>query len=103
MLEKIRNFLAAMGGRGNGDAPEEMISCDEALERLFEYLDGELEDETEEKVARHFEICRRCYPRLSFEKAFQDALHRVKQGEEAPREVKDRVLEILSQEGFDPT
>lgn len=101
MLEKIRDFLASMGGNGDGGPGDDMISCDEALERLFEYLDGELEGETEEQVARHFEICRRCYPRLSFEKAFQEALRRAKKGEEAPRKVRERVLELLNQEGLD--
>lgn len=106
MLDKIKELLASLGGngaRGRGDAggEVEMIACDEALEHLFEYLDGELENQTEEKVARHFDICRRCFPRLNFEKAFRDALRQVRRGEQAPERVKQQVLQLLSQEGFD--
>lgn len=106
MLDKIKEFLASLGGngaRGRGDTGggPEMISCDEALEYLFEYLDGELEDPTEEQVARHFDICRRCFPRLNFEKAFRDALRQVRRGERAPERVKQQVHQLLSQEGLD--
>jgi len=108
MLEKIRRFFGSGGddrnggnGRGAGDGEPPMISCDEALERLFEYLDGELEDETSEKVAQHFEVCRRCYPRLNFEKAFRRAMERVREGEKAPAAVRDRVIELLREEGLD--
>ena len=108
MLDKIRKLFGSdeggsdgSNGRGAGDGEPEMISCDEALERLFEYLDGELEDPTAEKVAQHFEVCRRCYPRLNFEKAFRNALKGVREGEQAPSGVRDKVLELLQDQGLD--
>lgn len=109
MIDAIRKLLQSLGldgGADGGDAPDAggdsgMISCDEALERLFEYLDGELEGRTEEEVARHFEVCQRCYPRLAFEESFREAVHRVNRGEAAPDAVRRKVMEILQEEGLD--
>lgn len=122
MLKAFRKLLRAlgMGGAENGGAegngvpggrdpsagdgePVEMISCREALERLFEYLDGELDSSTDMKVAAHLEKCRRCYPRLEFEKAFMEALERARAGEEPPSGLRNRVVDVLCSEGFDPT
>ena len=46
-----------------------MIRCEEALERLWEFLDGELEPANETEVQRHLEVCSRCYPRYDFQRA----------------------------------
>ena len=40
-------------GGSVGETAVEMIPCDEASARLFEYLDGELGDLSEEEVRRH--------------------------------------------------
>lgn len=86
-------------GRGSGGDPG-MISCQEALDRLFEYLDGELEGFTREQVAHHFEVCRRCYPRLQFERAFLEAVRRAERGEEAPPHLRERILGFMEEEGL---
>lgn len=126
MLDAFRSLLRALGlaapegqGSGNGaadegagdgrpptggerDAPSvEMLSCQEVLERLFEYLDGELERPTEIQVEAHLEKCRRCYPRLQFEKAFMEALDRARAGEEPPSDLRNRVFDVLSREGLE--
>ena len=84
--------------RGNGGPDEGAVSCEEALEKLFEYLDGELAGVEEERVARHFEICRRCYPRLRFERSFQQAVSTVQSGEVPPPHLKRRIAEIVESE-----
>ena len=58
----------------NGDA--EMISCRDALVRVHEYLDGELDDMSEAQVKAHFDVCQRCYPHLQLEGAFREAIRR---------------------------
>jgi anti-sigma factor (TIGR02949 family) len=78
------------------------VGCREAAERVFEFLDGELEDVSEEEIAEHFRVCGRCYPSLAFEQAFRDALARARRGEKAPADLRERVLEALRKEGYDP-
>ena len=64
------------GGDGRGDRPGSGppggIECEEALARVYEYLDGELEPETRERIHEHLEVCQRCYPYFDFERIFLD-------------------------------
>jgi mycothiol system anti-sigma-R factor len=45
-----------------------VIDCEEALRRLFEYLDAELHGESRREVEQHLERCRSCFSRVEFEK-----------------------------------
>ena len=73
----------------------EMMQCEEALEALFEYLDGELDPADSARVEEHLEICKRCYPRAEFERSFLEALERARGGEKASEDLQARVLAAL--------
>jgi mycothiol system anti-sigma-R factor len=45
-----------------------VIDCEEALHRLFEYLDAELDRPSQRAIEQHLERCRSCFSRLEFEK-----------------------------------
>ncbi len=75
-----------------------MMGCEEALDRLFEYLDGELDPGEAARVEEHLEICKRCYPRAAFERSFLDALERARERRSAPEELKERVLAALRED-----
>jgi anti-sigma factor (TIGR02949 family) len=53
-----------------------MISCRGVMERLWDYLDGELPTERMQELADHLAICQRCYPQYRFQFAFLEALAR---------------------------
>ena len=44
------------------------IDCEEAISRLLEYLDGELDETGRSQVQRHIETCRGCFTRAEFER-----------------------------------
>lgn len=89
MLKMVRALLRSLvGGRP-------MMRCEEALERLFEYLDGELEETEVERIEEHLEICRKCYPRAQFERSFLEALRRTGSGEEVSDALHQRVMAAL--------
>lgn len=44
------------------------IGCDEALHRLLEYLDRELDAVRHAEMEQHLHTCRACYSRAEFEK-----------------------------------
>jgi anti-sigma factor (TIGR02949 family) len=46
------------------------ISCEDALARLWEFLDDELPPQEEAAVRKHLEICNRCYPKYDFQRAY---------------------------------
>ena len=92
------------GGSGGVDGDgRPMIPCEEVLEKLYEYLDGELELVESEEMARHFEMCANCYPALAFEKSFLEALERTQRGTATPEPLRAKVLEALRKEGFTPS
>jgi hypothetical protein len=44
------------------------IDCEEALRRLFDFLDAELAGAPQREMEHHLEHCRSCFSRLEFEK-----------------------------------
>ncbi len=77
------------------------VPCGVALEYLFEWLDGEIDDpELSSIVGVHLETCARCYPLLTFERAFREAVHRATRSETAPEELRERVLRSLGSVGM---
>jgi len=95
-VDELRRLLGRMKKESPGG-----ISCQAAVDRLFEWLDGELDDpELAAQVGTHLETCARCYPRLAFERSFREALERVADGEKTPDELRTRILESLESEGF---
>jgi anti-sigma factor (TIGR02949 family) len=97
--EELRRLLHRMRKQPPEEEPGG-ISCWEAAERLFEWLDGELDEDTEERVGTHLEACARCYPRLLFEQSFREAVARAVGHEGAPEQLRERILEQLETEGF---
>jgi anti-sigma factor (TIGR02949 family) len=45
-----------------------VIDCEEALRRLFGYLDAELQQEPLREMEQHLARCRSCFSRIEFEK-----------------------------------
>jgi anti-sigma factor (TIGR02949 family) len=80
-----------------------MISCKEALQHLYEYLDGELTPADTEEVRRHIDVCGRCYPEVRMTSEFKEALQRAAQGQPCcPDGLRDRVARLLRNEGVSP-
>jgi len=76
-----------------------MIECEEALESLFEYLDEEIDAPRRAAIEKHLEICRRCYPRVQFERAFLDVLGGVDAKAAVPADLRDKVFATLKKGG----
>jgi anti-sigma factor (TIGR02949 family) len=74
------------------------IDCGEVMEQLYEYLDGELDAERVERIRAHLEVCKRCYPRYAFEKAFLRFLAENGRAETPPRLRRAVFQAILEQE-----
>ncbi len=74
------------------------IDCCGVMERLYEYIDEELDDGTlVEAIRAHLDMCKACYPRYDFEKAFLRFLSD-KGANSAPPELRRKIFARLLEE-----
>ena len=74
------------------------IPCDEAMARLWDYIDGELTPEVEAAVRTHLDDCARCYPELDLHRGFREFIRRTREAPIQP-ELRRRVfLSLLGAE-----
>ncbi len=71
------------------------MNCEQALQKLSEYLDRELDLETSETVAQHLAACRQCFSRAEFERRLRQLVRRSSEGEQAPPELQERLRRLL--------
>lgn len=71
-----------------------MITCAEAVNQLWEYLDSALSPEDHHSVESHLAFCRRCCGELEFAKELQRLLAS-KTGTELPADVHRRLEGFL--------
>ncbi|MEM7414012.1 MAG: mycothiol system anti-sigma-R factor [Gemmatimonadota bacterium] len=100
LLDRLKKLLGVSGNGGGGGTAvgtAAMISCEDALQLVHEYLDGELDDVPAAEVKQHFDMCQRCYPHLHLETVFRDALRRANAGQAAPEELKSRITGLIAE------
>jgi mycothiol system anti-sigma-R factor len=71
-----------------------IIDCEEALQRLLDFLDAELHGVPLRELEHHLERCRSCFSRFEFEKRLK--AHIAELGREpVPAELHDRIRKVL--------
>jgi anti-sigma factor (TIGR02949 family) len=73
---------------------DELMSCEEAVRLLAEFLDGELHGGSHEAVERHLAACRGCASRAEFEQRLKAEIGRLRH-EEVSASFDDRVRHLL--------
>ncbi|HJR63442.1 MAG TPA: mycothiol system anti-sigma-R factor [Gemmatimonadaceae bacterium] len=73
-------------------------TCAEVVQRMYEFLDGELTAEVDERIREHLAVCRRCYPEFEHERVFLRFLERRAQIEKAPPALRRRIFQALLDE-----
>ncbi|MDX1579853.1 MAG: zf-HC2 domain-containing protein [Gemmatimonadota bacterium] len=74
---------------------ERALSCEEAIARVYEYLDGELEPGWTERVREHIAMCAKCYPYFNFERVFLDHVRSRRLHPEHSARLERRIREAL--------
>jgi anti-sigma factor (TIGR02949 family) len=75
-----------------------LMSCEDALRLLAEYLDGELDQADGVEVERHLHACRGCYSRSEFERRLKRELAELRHSE-VPASVEQRIRHLLGDIG----
>jgi anti-sigma factor (TIGR02949 family) len=79
-----------------------MMGCEEVMEKLWAFVDGELDAADETAVQRHLEVCNLCFPQYDFHRAYFRFVGHVKEGQQAPPDLRRRLFErILEEEASD--
>ncbi len=95
-LDRLGSLVEGESADTCGGIRPDMASCDEALAAIYDFLDGELDDLSGDRIKAHFEVCGKCYPRLRLEESFRSALQRAYAGEAPPPGLRARLLEVLA-------
>ena len=78
------------------DSEEFKMTCEEAVKKLHEYLDHELDHASAEQVEKHLEICRTCCDHMEFEKHMKKLIHECCCQQKAPAFLKEKIIDSLS-------
>ncbi|WP_274424596.1 anti-sigma factor family protein [Chelativorans sp. YIM 93263] len=70
------------------------LRCEEVIEKLLDYLDRELDSETEQALANHMETCRACYSRAEFERRLRARINEAGRAA-APDSLRHRVRALV--------
>jgi len=94
---------------GDTEAPDEpagpkdeeamagFVGCDETIERLYTYLDGELTEQRRIEITRHLDLCGPCVGAYGFEAELRKVIaSRCK--DHVPEDLITRVAAALDQE-----
>lgn len=71
-----------------------MLSCEQVLQGLWEYMDSEMGPTDVEHVKKHLDLCRSCFSRLEFEKRLREEMKK-KTNHCCPEKVKARIKNLL--------
>jgi mycothiol system anti-sigma-R factor len=94
---------------GDTEAPEQpaepsgedpvagFVGCDETIERLYTYLDGELTEQRRVEITRHLDLCGPCVDAYGFEAELRKVIaSRCK--DHVPDDLINRVASALQEE-----
>ena len=76
------------------------FSCEEAIRRLNEYLDQELEPAEREVVLKHLQVCKPCLERFDFERNLLTALREKICRIAAPGHLRSKISHLIKHVTF---
>jgi mycothiol system anti-sigma-R factor len=75
---------------------EHETPCDEVLDRVFEYLDGEMADLDCTKIQVHLDECSHCLDEYQRDELLKALIRRSCSGEVAPASLRTRIMATIT-------
>ena len=72
-------------------------NCDDSLERLYLYLDAELDRARSENIRSHLEVCSDCFGSFDFEERLKQVVHDRLQ-EDVPEHLVEKIKAAIHKE-----
>jgi len=77
------------------DLSDEGLTCEQVAERVYEFIDNELDTASGDAIRAHLAACEPCLDRFDVEHAVKKLVQRCCGGERAPDHLRVRVLSQL--------
>ncbi len=71
------------------------MTCEEAVKKLYEYLDKELDHAASEQLDKHLDICKVCCDHFEFERKLKFLVQDSCFQQKAPQVLKRKILDNL--------
>lgn len=71
------------------------MNCEQVVEHLWPFLDGELDAGTSGELTRHLDECRRCFTRTEFERRVKAMVRRSCECDQPPSDLQERMRKVL--------
>jgi len=71
------------------------MNCEECLQLMWQYIDGELEGQASDELLRHLEECRQCLSHAEFERQLKAMVRRSCGCDQAPPALRERLSRLL--------
>ena len=71
--------------------------CEHMLERVYQFLDHELDTASSDEIREHLAGCEPCLDRYDVEQAVKTLVSRSCGGDKAPTHLRSKVLDLLAQ------
>jgi mycothiol system anti-sigma-R factor len=71
------------------------VNCKDCLDRMWQYIDGELDMASTDELQRHLAQCRECFSEAEFERQLKAMVRRACGAERAPERLRERLTKIL--------
>ena len=75
-----------------------MYNCQDCMDRLYPFLDRELDDREQLLVREHLSLCRHCLDRVRFEGNVLRSVGEIARSTGCPQETKVRILRACGKE-----
>ena len=75
---------------------ESFDDCEHVLERVYEFLDNEIDAASSDAIRRHLAMCEKCLDQFDVEEAVKSMVHRCCGGEVAPSHLRMKIVTQLT-------
>jgi anti-sigma factor (TIGR02949 family) len=77
---------------GGVQHPGKLDDCDSVLQRVYEFLDHEIDEASGDAIRAHLAACEPCLDRFDVEQAVKAMVNRCCGGDRAPAQLREKVL-----------
>jgi len=72
------------------------MTCSDAVDKLYDHIDRELDNVTAESIRKHLDLCKLCCDQFEFEKSIKELVNKCCEDAKAPSLLKQKIITSLN-------